>query len=74
MILTGATIAAMNSPTPRRMTKAAHARQADIVTMRAQGMSYAQIGQLLRISRQRIHQIVQDAARHKGNDDAKASA
>ena len=65
----------MNKPNfPPRRTAAGIARQADIVTMRAQGMSYRQIGQLLKISRQRIHQIVRDAARHEGNDDAKASA
>jgi hypothetical protein len=55
-------------------TTAALARMADIVKLRDEGMSYRQIGLLLKLSRQRINAICVQAARRKGIDGEKAGA
>lgn len=43
----------------REMLRQAAYRRARIIALREKGLSYAKIGEMLQISKQRVHQILQ---------------
>ena len=63
----------MESAYVQEMSPAAIARGEDIVRLREQGMTLAQIAGLLHLSRQRVHQIEKQIARRRENPSEKAS-